>query len=248
MLFNVKTLKYFKMKRTKLYIFLSSLNKKRGGVVDKGDWKGIVKIFKRLKKKIKMEKIKSNGDFIIYKERYTNSWFLECKELIVIYVIKRDKNGFDEKIKEGNYNFMIYETSFHYICFCTSHSTDKIDDFLKNLVLDYSDKRILLVSNYGKDFSSFIFLNKYTFTVRRSFVDRQQEPRWSPNTFNEDVVRRQGTFNEDVVRRQGTFNEDVVRRQGTFGKGDSSLILKVQIIIKYIIACKYLSPHYFPIS
>jgi hypothetical protein len=222
MLFNVKTLKYFKMKRTKLYIFLSSLNKKRGDTfthdVDRrqgrrqGDWKGIVKIFKRLKKKIKMEKIKNNGDFIIYKERYTNSWFLECKELIVIYVIKRDKNGFDEKIKEGNYNFMIYETSFHYICFCTSHSTDKIDDFLKNLVLDYSDKRILLVSNYGKDFSSFIFLNKYTFN---DDVDRQQEPRWLSNTFS---------------------------------KGDSSLILKVQIIIKYIIACKYLSPHYFPIS
>ena len=38
------------------------------------------------------------------------------------------------------------------------------------------------------------------------------------NTFNEDVVRRQGTFNEDVVRRQGTFNEDVVRRQGTFNE------------------------------
>ena len=161
-----------------------------------------------------MEKIKSNGDFIIYKERYTNSWFLECKELIVIYVIKKDKNGFDEKIKDDNYKFMIYETSFHYIYFCTSHSTNKIDDFLKNLVLEYSDKRILLISNYGKDFSSFIFLNRYSF---------DKEPLWS----------------------QGTFN---IRRQGTFSNDDSRLILKVQIIIKYIIACNYLSPHYFPIN
>jgi hypothetical protein len=214
MLFNVKTSKYIKMKRTKLYIFLSSLNKKGEGVVYKGDWKSTVKIFKRLKKKIKMEKIKSNGDFIIYNEKYTNSWFLECKEMIIIYIIKKDKDGFDEKIKEGNYNFMIYETSFHYICFCTSHSTNKIDDFLKNLVLDFSDKRILLVSNYGKDFSSFIFLNKYTF---------DKELRWPSNI-------------------KDTFSSN------TFCKGDSSLILKVQIIIKYIIACKYLSPHYFPIS
>lgn len=110
-----------------------------------------------------MERIKSKDDFIIRKERYTNSWFLECKEMIIIYIIKKDKNGFDEKIKDSNYNFMIYETSFHYIYFCTSHSTDKIDDFLKNLVLDYSDKRILLISNYGRNFSSFIFLNKYIY-------------------------------------------------------------------------------------
>lgn len=218
MLFNVKTLKYFKMKRSRLYIFLNSLNKRKGG----GDWKDIVKIFKRFKKNIKMERIKSKDDFIIRKEKYTNSWFLECKDLIIIYIIKNNKNGFEERINGSNYNFMIYETSFHYIYFCTSHSTDKIDDFLKNLVLDYSDKRILLISNYGRNFSSFIFLNKYIYEESDGLL----------NTKEIFFVEK------GDLHRSGALSL----------QGDSSLILKVQIIIKYIIACKHLSPHYFPIN
>lgn len=46
MLFNVKALKYIKMKRSRLYIFLNSLNKRKN--VD--NWDDIVKIFKRFKK------------------------------------------------------------------------------------------------------------------------------------------------------------------------------------------------------
>jgi ATP-dependent Lon protease len=43
---------------------------------------------------------------------------------------------------------------------------------------------------------------------------RNQKRKLEEDTFDDDVVRRQGTFDDDVVRRQGTFDDDVVRRQG----------------------------------
>ena len=43
---------------------------------------------------------------------------------------------------------------------------------------------------------------------------RNQKRKLEEDTFDDDVVRRQGTFDDDVVRRQGTFTDDVVRRQG----------------------------------
>ena len=128
-----------------------------------------MKYLKKVSNKMKIKRIKCKDDFIICKELYTNLWFLKCKNLIFFYIKKDKLDNIENDINDTlKYTFIIYETSFHYIFFCTSHDLNNIDDFLKELILNYSDKRFLVMVNLNNSkndvfFSNIIILNPYIY-------------------------------------------------------------------------------------
>ena len=172
MYFHIKTSKYISRKRSNLYMFLSSINKNTK-IKDESDlekklelWCNYKNHLKKLRNKIKIEIIKKKDNFIIYRERYTNSWFLKCKNVISFYISKNKLNNTLDEIKDMHkYTFSIYETNYHYIFFCTSHFSYEIDNFLKRIILDYSDKRVLIMhlNSNMSNICSFVFLNYYLF-------------------------------------------------------------------------------------
>jgi hypothetical protein len=128
-----------------------------------------MKYLKKVSNKMKIKRIKCKDDFIICKELYTNLWFLKCKNLIFFYIKKDKLDNIENDINDTlKYTFIIYETSFHYIFFCTSHDLNNIDNFLKELILHYSDKRFLVMVNLNNSkndvlFSNIIILNPYIY-------------------------------------------------------------------------------------
>jgi hypothetical protein len=153
-------------------MFLLSINKNTK-IKDESDlekklelWCNYKKHFKKLRNKIKMKKIKEKDNCIIYRERYTNSWFLKCNDVISFYISKNKLDDILDVIRDlHKYTFSIYETNYHYIFFCTSHYSYEIDNFLKRIILDYSDKRVLIMylNSNMDNICSFVFLNNYLF-------------------------------------------------------------------------------------
>ena len=87
-------------------MFLSSINKNTR-IKDESDlekklelWCNYKNHLKKLRNKIKIEIIKKKDNFIIYRERYTNSWFLKCKNVISFYISKNKLNNTLDEIKD----------------------------------------------------------------------------------------------------------------------------------------------------
>jgi hypothetical protein len=185
-----------------------------------------MKYLKKVSNKMKIKRIKCKDDFIICKELYTNLWFLKCKNLIFFYIKKDKLDNIENDINDTlKYTFIIYETSFHYIFFCTSHDLNNIDDFLKELILNYSDKRFLVMVNLNNSkndvfFSNIIILNPYIY-------DSNHNHKLYKEMVKEEMVK------EEMVK------EEMVKERVTLDK--------IHIIIEYIIAYKHLSPHYIPL-
>lgn len=227
MYFYIKTSKYINRKRSKLYMFLSSINKlemTKMECIEKKIEKlsEKMKYLKKVSNKMKIKRIKCKDDFIICKELYTNLWFLKCKNLIFFYIKKDKLDNIENDINDTlKYTFIIYETSFHYIFFCTSHDLNNIDDFLKELILHYSDKRFLVMVNLNNSkndvlFSNIIILNPYIYD----------------SNHNHKLYKERVTLERVTLE---TVKEEIVTLD------------KIHIIIEYIIAYKHLSPHYFPL-
>jgi hypothetical protein len=227
MYFYIKTSKYINRKRSKLYMFLSSINKlemTKMECIEKKIEKlsEKMKYLKKVSNKMKIKRIKCKDDFIICKELYTNLWFLKCKNLIFFYIKKDKLDNIENDINDTlKYTFIIYETSFHYIFFCTSHDLNNIDDFLKELILHYSDKRFLVMVNLNNSkndvlFSNIIILNPYIYD----------------SNHNHKLYKERVTLETVTLE---TVKEEIVTLD------------KIHIIIEYIIAYKHLSPHYFPL-
>ena len=221
MYFYIKTSKYINRKRSKLYMFLSSINKLEMSKMECIEKKieklsEKMKYLKKVSNKMKIKRIKCKDDFIICKELYTNLWFLKCKNLIFFYIKKDKLDNIENDINDTlKYTFIIYETSFHYIFFCTSHDLNNIDDFLKELILNYSDKRFLVMVNLNNSkndvfFSNIIILNPYIYDSNHN------------HKLYKEMVK------EEMVKERVTLD-------------------KIHIIIEYIIAYKHLSPHYIPL-
>jgi|688.fasta_scaffold14283_2 hypothetical protein len=231
MYFYIKTSKYINRKRSKLYMFLSSINKLEMSKMECIEKKieklsEKMKYLKKVSNKMKIKRIKCKDDFIICKELYTNLWFLKCKNLIFFYIKKDKLDNIENDINDTlKYTFIIYETSFHYIFFCTSHDLNNIDDFLKELILNYSDKRFLVMVNLNNSkndvfFSNIIILNPYIY-------DSNHNHKLYKEMVKEEMVK------EEMVK------EEMVKERVTLDK--------IHIIIEYIIAYKHLSPHYIPL-
>lgn len=227
MYFYIKTSKYINRKRSKLYMFLSSINKlemTKMECIEKKIEKlsEKMKYLKKVSNKMKIKRIKCKDDFIICKELYTNLWFLKCKNLIFFYIKKDKLDNIENDINDTlKYTFIIYETSFHYIFFCTSHDLNNIDNFLKELILHYSDKRFLVMVNLNNSkndvlFSNIIILNPYIYD----------------SNHNHKLYKERVTLERVTLE---TVKEEIVTLD------------KIHIIIEYIIAYKHLSPHYFPL-
>ena len=236
MYFHIKTSKYISRKRSNLYMFLLSINKNTR-IKDESDlekkielWCNYKNHFKKLRNKIKMEIIKKKDNFIIYRERYTNSWFLKCKNVISFYISKNKLNDINDTLNEikdmYKYTFSIYETNYHYIFFCTSHFSYEIDSFLKRIILDYSDKRILIMhlNNNIDNICSFVFLNNYLFDENKNIKKISV-----PIPIVSKVPFR---TNKSDCR----VNEN------------KNIINMVNIIIEYITVSKNLPSHCFPIN
>lgn len=226
MYFYIKTSKYINRKRSKLYMFLSSINKLEMSKMECIEKKieklsEKMKYLKKVSNKMKIKRIKCKDDFIICKELYTNLWFLKCKNLIFFYIKKDKLDNIENDINDTlKYTFIIYETSFHYIFFCTSHDLNNIDDFLKELILNYSDKRFLVMVNLNNSkndvfFSNIIILNPYIY-------DSNHNHKLYKEMVKEEMVK------EEMAKERVTLD-------------------KIHIIIEYIIAYKHLSPHYIPL-
>ncbi len=231
MYFYIKTSKYINRKRSKLYMFLSSINKlemTKMECIEKKIEKlsEKMKYLKKVSNKMKIKRIKCKDDFIICKELYTNLWFLKCKNLIFFYIKKDKLDNIENDINDTlKYTFIIYETSFHYIFFCTSHDLNNIDNFLKELILHYSDKRFLVMVNLNNSknvfFSNIIILNPYIY-------DSNHNHKLYKEMIKEETVKEERVTLERVTLERVTLD-------------------KIHIIIEYIIAYKHLSPHYFPL-
>jgi len=232
MYFYIKTSKYINRKRSKLYMFLSSINKlemTKMECIEKKIEKlsEKMKYLKKVSNKMKIKRIKCKDDFIICKELYTNLWFLKCKNLIFFYIKKDKLDNIENDINDTlKYTFIIYETSFHYIFFCTSHDLNNIDNFLKELILHYSDKRFLVMVNLNNSkndvlFSNIIILNPYIYDSNHNH-----------KLYKERVTLERVTLETVTLE---TVKEEIVTLD------------KIHIIIEYIIAYKHLSPHYFPL-
>jgi hypothetical protein len=206
-------------------MFLLSINKNTR-IKDESDlekkielWCNYKNHFKKLRNKIKIKIIKKKDNFIIYRERYTNSWFLKCKNVISFYISKNKLNDTLNEIKDMHkYTFRIYETNYHYIFFCTSHFSYEIDNFLKRILLDYSDKRILIMhlNSNMSNICSFVFLNNYLFDE------------------NKNIKKISVPCRTDESDCRVNENKNIINM--------------VNIIIEYITVSKNLPSHCFPIN
>ena len=190
--FNKTIKKFLDRKCSNFYMFLKSINNKFiNNTLDLGTkletFNNYKIFFYKVNKKLHLKKIRlDNNGIIIYKEKFTNLWFLRSNENIIFYIKKKDLENFLKRIYDTSYTFLIYETSFHCICFCTSHYTYQMDDILKNIFLDYCDKRIWVVSI---DFySNFIILNDGVFIDKEVQVKKERDKMftWKRNENDEN--------------------------------------------------------------
>ena len=107
-----------------------------------------------------------NFTYKIIKDTISNTWFFTCKNILILYINKKDYEEFILLNQESPFCYYVYKTDLpYYILICTSHTISEIKKYLdqhdKDIISFYNDNLVLIkyiiLSEY---LNSLIILNK----------------------------------------------------------------------------------------
>lgn len=117
----------------------------------------------------------NNYTYKIIKDTITNTWFFTCKNILILYINKRDYEEFSLLNQYSPYCFYVYKNeSPYYTIICVSHTLSEIKNYLnqnnKDILSFYIDNlaliKYIILSEY---INSFIILNtKYQINPDKS--------------------------------------------------------------------------------
>lgn len=90
----------------------------------------------------------STINYTIQYEKYTDTWMLVCKDIIVLYIDNNDIENFCSTFNTSNdYKFKIYRYNLGYLAICISHfsNSNNID-----ILLNYAKDKYIILSHFVK--------------------------------------------------------------------------------------------------
>lgn len=193
----------------------------------------------------------SNIPYKIIKDSFTETWFFTCSKMIVLYVNEDDIHDFYDKYRYSKYKFLIYQDSDYYIIFCTSHTSDQIQDNLEFLVNNNVNPKYLLFSCFFENMNNTDHLNPQSSSNR---YDKQYDEQYLD--YNIDIMLKKAKptgfviLNNNYKHNMKDFFTENTKRMCFFssvgqGENNKKLAELVKVVLKLVNVYSHLPVNYF---